>query len=888
MTAKGENKAYRSLIWQALGLGLLAVMSIGLTIFGLRGDAFLQATHEQNGLATVLNREISATNRALERTLDRATAAVRLAAPGDETEFRARLSTRYIAETLAALARDVDDVDVVSIIAADGDLIASSRVGGPQTLNFSHSVDYVYLSEHDAPGTFVSDPQANRAADGRLIYFARRLNGPNGEFLGIVNAGIRLSYYEAIYAGIADLHDKHMRLRRADGALLASYPEDTSPRNVRIGFDPAWRRIVASGGGALRCADCVAGEAGLIVASPLKTYPMVVEVAETEAAILAPWRARALEIGLGGVLALLCAGLLARAVGGQLRRSALSEASLSERGRELQNLNARFESLIENMPHAVAMYSRDRRLIIANRRYGEMYHLSAEEVRPGVRVEDVLARRVEKGIYAKDAATYVRDRLGEIQSMTAQQSIDRLSNGRVIFISRRPLGDGAWLAVHEDITARQLAEDRIEHMALHDQLTAAGNRRLLLQEMHARLDSEAPEPVAVLLVDLDEFKAVNDTYGHPVGDALLKAVAQRLIETTWLRGMVARIGGDEFAVLQRLEADAAGAERLAQDLLNAIRQPFDIDGVALSIRPSVGVAIAPRDGGDAETLMRNADLALYAAKFEGRDRIGYFEPRLERAIREERAIKAELNDAIAQGQFELHYQPIVDTATQRVVELEALVRWRHPARGMIRPDYFISIAERSGLIQPIGEFVLRTACRDAAALPGSVGVAVNLSPAQFGRGNLVALVQEALEQSGLAPERLTLEITETALMENLAQSQGVLKAIRELGVQISLDDFGSGYSSLSYLQTFALDKVKIDRSFVAEMETNPRTRDIVALIAAISKRLGAITVAEGIETKLQLDLIAAAGCEAAQGYFFSKPKPIAELDLDPMRAQRAA
>ena len=886
MVGTGENKAYRSLIWQALGLGTLAAASIGLTISGLRDDAFRQATHEQNDLAIVLNQEISGTNRIIERALDRAEAAVRLEAPRDEAEFRERLSTREIGNTLAALARSAEDVGVVSLIAANGDLIATSRSDVARNLNLSHAVDYVYLSEHDTPGTYVTDPQASRAEDGRLIFFARRLNGPNGEFLGVVDAGVRLSYYEAIYSGIADLRDKHMRLRRSDGGLLASYPEDPSPRNVRIGFDPEWRRIVAAGGGALHCADCVAGQAGLVVASPLKTYPMVVEVAETDAAILAPWRVRAAEIGLGGLLALLCAGLLARAVGGQLRRSALSKASLTERGRELQSLNARFENLIENMPHGVAMYSRDRRLIIANRRYGEMYHLSAAEVRPGVRVEDILARRVEKGIYTKDGPTYIRDRLAEIQSAAAQQSIDRLSNGRVVFISRRPLGDGAWLAVHEDITARQLAEDRIEHMALHDQLTAAGNRRLLLQEMRARLAAEAP--VAVLLVDLDEFKAVNDTYGHPFGDALLKAVAQRLIETTWLRGMVARIGGDEFAVLQSVEADAAGAEKLAQDLLEAIRQPFDIDGVSLAIRPSVGVALAPRDGDDAETLMRNADLALYSAKFEGRDRIGYFEPRLERAIREERAIKAELNDAVALGQFELHYQPIVDTATQRVVELEALVRWRHPVRGMIRPDYFISIAERSGLIQPIGEFVLRTACRDAAALPGSIGVAVNVSPAQFSRGNLVALVQDALMQSGLAPERLTLEITETALMENLEQSQGVLKAIRDLGVQISLDDFGSGYSSLSYLQTFALDTVKIDRSFVAEMETNSRTRDIVALIAAISRRLGALTVAEGIETKLQLDLVAAAGCEAAQGYFFSQPKPLAELDLDPMRTQRAA
>jgi predicted signal transduction protein with EAL and GGDEF domain len=277
--------------------------------------------------------------------------------------------------------------------------------------------------------------------------------------------------------------------------------------------------------------------------------------------------------------------------------------------------------------------------------------------------------------------------------------------------------------------------------------------------------------------------------------------------------------------------------------------------------------------------MKNADLALYRAKTEGRDRICVFDPGMEVDIREQRLLKADLAEAVAREQFEVHYQPIVDIQSRRVVEVEALVRWRHPERGMIPPDQFIKLAEQTGQIRAIGAFVLRTACAEAAKWPGAVGVCVNLSAVQFGRGNLVALVRGALAVSGLSPGRLTLEVTETALMENIVSSREVLAAIREIGVRIALDDFGSGYSSLSYLQAFPLDSIKIDRSFIAAMESNPRTQDIVALIAAIATRLGARTVAEGVETRAQLDLVRAAGCDCAQGYWFSRPQPIDKLEI---------
>jgi diguanylate cyclase (GGDEF)-like protein len=574
-----------------------------------------------------------------------------------------------------------------------------------------------------------------------------------------------------------------------------------------------------------------------------------------------------------------------------LRRS---EALLVEKGRDLEALNARFGLLLSNIPQGVAWFGHDRKLVIANKQYGEIYDLSLDDVKPGAALEEILVKRAAKGMFVGNPEAYLKARVATIPSSNPLHLLDRMMNGRIVLIFSRPMSDGGWLTVHEDVTARQNAEDKIEQLALHDQLTGAANRLLLLREMERLLPGEGPDgrSLAILLLDLDEFKAVNDTRGHPFGDALLKAVAARLREVVGEHDLVARIGGDEFAILHaRTDADADASARLAQLIIDGIRAPFEIDGFLVSVRPSIGVAIAPRHGPDVETLMKNADLALYRAKTEGRDRICLFDPYMEGDIRAQRAMKADLAEAVASGQFEVQYQPIVDARSRRVVDVEALVRWRHPARGMIPPDQFIKLAEQTGHIQAIGEFVLRTACREAARWPETVAVSVNLSAVQFTRGDLVALVCQTLADTGLAPHRLTLEVTESALMDDIVSSREILKAIREIGVRIALDDFGTGYSSLSYLQAFPLDSIKIDRSFVAAMETNSRTQDIVALIAAIAKRLGALIVAEGVETQAQLDLVCAAGCDRAQGYWFSRAQPIENLKFslpEAIEAQRVA
>jgi diguanylate cyclase (GGDEF)-like protein len=866
-------------VWLSIGLGLFAAVAIALTIFGLRADALDAAGREQTDLAIVVGREISASNRAIDKILDDVNAMVEAASPQNSLDFRRLFGTEAVARQLEGEIASVANIAIVAVIDNNGDIINGSQDWPAPNVNVSHEDDFIYLSENGSADTYISLPVKNRLLNDTSIYFSRSVKGPEGRFLGIVRVGMTLKYYYSIYSAISALKDRAILLARRDGAILFRFPELPYGAPDRVTADASWHGRIAAGGGIFQSPG-LDRKPRLIVVHPVDGYPLVVAVSETNEAILAPWRTRALQIGFGAFLAFLCAVFLMKATFNHFYRLRRSEALLLQKSRDMEALNARFELLLSNIPQGVAWFGRDRRLLIANNRYGEIYDLSPGDVKPGATLEEILAKRVAKGMFVESPEAYIKARLSTIPASNPEYILDRLVNGRIIFIFSRPMSDGGWLTVHEDVTARQNAEDKIEQLALHDQLTGAANRVLLLREMERLLPGEETygRSLDILLLDLDEFKAVNDTRGHPFGDALLRAVAARLRAAVGECDLVARIGGDEFAILHGgTEEDSEASARLAQRILAGIRAPFEIDGFLVSVSPSIGVAFAPRHGPDVETLMKNADLALYRAKTEGRDRICFFEPCMEGDIRDQRAMKADLAEAVAFGQFVVHYQPIVDARTRRVVDVEALVRWRHPTRGMIAPGHFIKLAEETGHIQAIGEFVLRTACAEAARWPETIGVSVNLSAAQFGREDIVALVRRTLADSGLSPNRLTLEVTESTLMENVASGREVLAAIREIGVRIALDDFGTGYSSLSHLQAFPLDSIKIDQSFVAAMETNSRTQDIVALIAAIARRLGVRTVAEGIETRAQLDLVLAADCERAQGYLFSPPRPIEEL-----------
>ena len=423
----------------------------------------------------------------------------------------------------------------------------------------------------------------------------------------------------------------------------------------------------------------------------------------------------------------------------------------------------------------------------------------------------------------------------------------------------------------------------LTRMARHDTLTGLANRTLFMERATEALAQigNTGDAFTVLLLDLDRFKEVNDTLGHAVGDALLQAVAERLLRLTDDADDVVRLGGDEFAIIHKAETrPEGGAITLAASIIATLTEPFELDGRKLSIGTSVGIASAPKDGTDADTLIKNADRALYKAKSEGGNRYCLFDVSLEENARERRELENDLREAIARGEFELHYQTIVDIESRKCRGVEALVRWRHPERGLILPSQFIPLAEESGLIIPLGEWVLERACADAAGWPAHLKVAVNLSPEQFKQSDLLGVLRSALANSGLPAARLELEITEAVLLTSDERNLAILREIKNVGVSVVLDDFGTGYSSMKYLQMFPIDKIKIDKSFVQCMPDQGNCAVIVSAIAGLGRALDIETTAEGVETMQQFELARRAGCQLAQGNLFSRPVPASELAFE--------
>jgi diguanylate cyclase (GGDEF)-like protein/PAS domain S-box-containing protein len=450
-------------------------------------------------------------------------------------------------------------------------------------------------------------------------------------------------------------------------------------------------------------------------------------------------------------------------------------------------------------------------------------------------------------------------------------------------------GCAAALVAAIDITERKRAETRVAYMAHHDALTALPNRVLLrmrLEDMLARTGRDGGQ-VAVLCIDLDNFKSVNDTLGHPLGDLLLQQVAQRVKAAVREGDTVARLGGDEFAVLQGAASSLDAVSTLCEQLIAAISEPYELEGHLVAIGASIGIALAPGDGADPDRLLKQADMALYRAKGEGKGAFCFFEPEMDARVQARRQLEMDLRAALQLGGFEVYYQPLVDLPSGEIRAFEALLRWSHPERGMIQPGDFIPVAEETGLIGAIGAFALRQACVDATAWPDGIKVAVNLSPLQFRSGNLLRTVMDALEDAGLAPQRLELEITETLLLEHNESVLATLHALRALGVRIAMDDFGTGYSSLSYLRSFPFDKIKIDRSFVRDLSSNSESQAIVRAVVSLGSSLGITITAEGVESERDLEKLRAEGCTQVQGFLFSVPRPQREI-LHNLRRRRVA
>jgi diguanylate cyclase (GGDEF)-like protein len=553
---------------------------------------------------------------------------------------------------------------------------------------------------------------------------------------------------------------------------------------------------------------------------------------------------------------------------------------LIEQEKQLRGQNVQLDAALNNMAQGLCMFDAEHRLVVVNQPFCTLFAVPQDKFAPGMMVSafiDAIVR--ERNLPAERAAELHASQKTMVERGVQHNYAFDTVEGRRVSVVHTPMQSGGWVTTYLDVTARHKAEAKVTHMAQHDALTELPNRRRFREQLqHELAQLRAGRCFGILCMDLDSFKSVNDTLGHPIGDRLLQAVAQRLRDTVREGDLVARLGGDEFAIIQSRmdQPDEMGA--LASRLIDVVSVPYDVDGHQIVVGLSVGISVAPTDGCDADALIKNADLALYRAKEEGRGTFRYFESGMDARAQARRVIELDMRAAVRNGEFELDYQPILQAESGEITGFEALVRWRHPQRGLISPADFIPLAESTGLIVPLGEWILRKACSDAAAWSRPVRVAVNLSPVQFKHRSLVSSVMEAVNSAGLQPDRLELEITESVLLQDSDTTLATLHTLRGFGVRISMDDFGTGYSSLSYLRSFPFDKIKIDQSFVRELSTHADCIAIIRAVTGLGTSLGITTTAEGVETKEQFELLRSEHCGEVQGYLFSKPRPASEVE----------
>ena len=550
---------------------------------------------------------------------------------------------------------------------------------------------------------------------------------------------------------------------------------------------------------------------------------------------------------------------------------------ITARQQSLEVAHAQLDMALDNMANGLSVWSKDQRLMLVNARLADILGLPPDGIRVGMSFREFQTVRYVAGDFGHaDFETVYQKRLASLSRREPTSFVDNLPNKRVVRVSQRPTDDGGRVSTYEDLTEQAAASTRISFMAHYDALTGLPNRVLFDQRLGDALEAAklAGGTVAVFGLDLDRFKPVNDMHGHAVGDKLLVAVAKRLQSLLRDTDVVARLGGDEFAVMLPVprEADLA-CLATAERIVNHLSEPFTIGDQAINIGVSVGIALHPADGDTGEELQRCADIAMYRAKEAGRSTFRVFETFMDEDLQARRSIERDLRMAIDEGSLDLHYQPLVCCRTGTPEGYEALLRWQHPTRGAVPPSVFVPLAEETGLILRLGQWVLETACRDAVGWVEPVMVAVNLSPLQFRQTDLATMVLSTLEWTGLDPARLEIEITEGILMDDPARAVQTLTALRSAGVRVSLDDFGTGYSSLSYLRQFPLDKIKIDKSFILDMASDSQSASIVEALVSLAHTLDLTVTAEGVETAEQLAALQRHLCDQVQGFLLGRPSP---------------
>lgn len=865
--------ASRRLVLAGIVLLIAMIIAVAVAMIDTRHNALASAQTETQRLSKAIAEQTAVAFQATGLVVSAFRDEIETQRPIPPQSWVARFSTKELHTELNRQAKLLPQADAFLLVDSSGHVVNYSRVWPAPSTTVSDRDYFRYFQSHDDRGVFLSEPVSNRGTGAWTVFLVRRINGSSGQFLGLVLGALDLSYFRNFYRDIAQNENLAITLVDRKGRMLASYPYDLPMGERPANMTTAWDRALAKNHPSVMTGPGLLNGSGRIISiHPLADYPVIVNVSISTSGALSGWRQQAALTAVATICAMLCMILLFRAIILQLRRLEKSESDLARN-------SATLSATLDHISQGIVMIDAEGRIAVCNRQALAMLDLPPGLMASNPSTETIFAyqvaagefpnteeeRRLQQSLYAHPPVTYERQR----------------PNGRVLEIQTVHMPKGGVVRTYSDVTERRRSEERIRYLAHHDSLTSLANRTLFterLEEEIARANAGGHQ-LALLYIDLDRFKYVNDNHGHGAGDALLVKLAERLTLTVGFGPTIARTGGDEFAIILPLDGPQRDAGQLARDILNAVQQPMEIDGNTFRASISIGIAHYPDHAKSASDLLRNADIALYEAKNGGTGLARAFDAGMQ--ARQQALFRREqdLRSAFELNQFEIVYQPILATASGQVAGGEALLRWNHPIEGPVPPADFITLAEKLGLIVPLGLWVLETACREAAHWPAGAWIAVNLSPVQVNSETLASEVRQILERTGLAPHRLTLEVTEGLLLEPNPTVLSTMHALRALGIRFSLDDFGTGHSGLGYLRRFPFDVIKIDKLFIQDMVEHAEAAAIVNALLAVSVELGLEVVAEGIETTAQLAMLQSRHCQYVQGYLLSYPLPASAMRL---------